>query len=109
MPKCLRVASAGGAESVILSAGGAESMMLSACAESMDTLSAGGMVQANVGQKLVKRNKITCFHLCPMLSSGHCSNEYTRNMTTTPRYVILITIPPQTNYILTLVKPFSFV
>jgi hypothetical protein len=30
VPECLRVMSAGGAESVILSAGGAESMMLSA-------------------------------------------------------------------------------
>jgi hypothetical protein len=41
VPVCLRVASAGGAESVILSAGGAESLMLSARGESMDTLSAG--------------------------------------------------------------------
>ncbi len=41
MPKCLRVVSAGGTDSIILSGGGAESMMLSACAESMDTLSAG--------------------------------------------------------------------
>ncbi len=41
MPVCLRVASAGGAESIILSAGGAESMMLSACTESMNPLSAG--------------------------------------------------------------------
>jgi hypothetical protein len=41
MPVCLRVASAGSTESIILSAGGAESMILSACAESMDTLSAG--------------------------------------------------------------------
>jgi hypothetical protein len=39
VPVCLRVASAGGAESIILSAGGAESMMLSVFAESMDTLS----------------------------------------------------------------------
>jgi hypothetical protein len=30
MPKCFLVASAGGAESIILSAGGTESMMLSA-------------------------------------------------------------------------------
>ena len=36
---CLRVASAGGAESIILSVGCAESMMLSAHAKSMDTLS----------------------------------------------------------------------
>jgi hypothetical protein len=41
MPVCLRVASMGGAESIILSVGGAESMMLSARAESMDPLSAG--------------------------------------------------------------------
>ncbi len=41
MPVCLRVASAGGAESIILPVGGAENMMLSACAESMDTLSTG--------------------------------------------------------------------
>ncbi len=45
MPECLRVVSAGGAESIILSAGNAESMILSAGgAESMmlsDTLSAG--------------------------------------------------------------------
>jgi hypothetical protein len=39
MPVCLRVASAGGTESIVLSAGGAENMMLSARAESMDTLS----------------------------------------------------------------------
>jgi hypothetical protein len=38
---CLWVASAGGAESIILLAGDAESMMLSACAESMDTISTG--------------------------------------------------------------------
>ncbi len=54
-----------------------------------------GMVQANVGQKLVKGNKITSFHWCPKLSSGHCSNKYKRNTTTTPPYVILITNPPQ--------------
>ncbi len=41
VPVCLRVASAGGAESIILSAGGVESMMLSARAESMDPLSTG--------------------------------------------------------------------
>jgi hypothetical protein len=45
VPDCLRVASAGGAESIILSAGGAECMMLSAGgSESMmlsGTLSAG--------------------------------------------------------------------
>jgi hypothetical protein len=35
----LRVASVGGAESIILSVGSVESMMHSACAESMDTLS----------------------------------------------------------------------
>jgi hypothetical protein len=40
MPVCLRVASAGGAEIIILSAGGAESMILSACTESIDPLSA---------------------------------------------------------------------
>ncbi len=40
MPVCLRFASAGGTESIILSAGVTESMMLSASAESMDTLSA---------------------------------------------------------------------
>jgi hypothetical protein len=40
MPVCLRVASVGGPESIILSADSAESMMLSARAESMDTLSA---------------------------------------------------------------------
>ncbi len=67
-----------------------------------------GMVQANVGKKLVKRNKITSFHQCPKVSSGHCSNKYKCNMTTTPPYVILITNPP-TNYILTLVKLFSFI
>ncbi len=39
VPVCLRVASAGGAESIIFSAGGAESMMFSARAESMDSLS----------------------------------------------------------------------
>jgi hypothetical protein len=49
-----------------------------------------GMVQANVGQKLVKHYKITSFHRCPKLRSGHCSNEYKRNTTTTPPYVILI-------------------
>jgi hypothetical protein len=37
----LRVASAGGAESIILSSGSAKSIMLSARAESMDTLSTG--------------------------------------------------------------------
>jgi hypothetical protein len=37
----MRVASAGGAESIILSAGSTESMILSAFAESLDTLSAG--------------------------------------------------------------------
>ncbi len=62
------------------------------------------MVQVNVGQKLVKCNKISSFHWCPKLSSGHCSNEYKCNMTTTPPCVILITNPPPTNYILTLVK-----
>jgi hypothetical protein len=41
MPVCLRVTSAGSAESIILSAGGVESMMLSTHAESMDTHSAG--------------------------------------------------------------------
>ncbi len=41
VPVCLRVASEGGAKSIILSAGGIESMMLSARTESMDTLSAG--------------------------------------------------------------------
>ncbi len=41
VPVCLRVASAGGADSIILSAGGTESLMLSAHAERMDTLSAG--------------------------------------------------------------------
>ncbi len=41
VPKCLWVASAGGAESIILSAGGTESMMLSDYTESMDTLRAG--------------------------------------------------------------------
>ncbi len=35
VPACLRVASAGGAESIILSAGGTESLKLSAFAESM--------------------------------------------------------------------------
>ncbi len=68
-----------------------------------------GMVQANVGQKLVKRNKITSFHQCPKLSSGHCSNKYKHNTTITPPYVILIINPPPIKYILTLVKPFSFV
>ncbi len=38
MPVCLWVATAGGAENIILSAGGVESMMLSVHAESMDTL-----------------------------------------------------------------------
>jgi hypothetical protein len=41
VPVCLRVASASGAESIILSAGGTESVMLSARAESMDPLCAG--------------------------------------------------------------------
>ncbi len=40
IPVCLRVASAGGTENIILSMGSTESMMLSAQAESMDTLSA---------------------------------------------------------------------
>jgi hypothetical protein len=40
MPECLRVASLGGAESIMLSAGGAVSLMLSVgSTESMDTLS----------------------------------------------------------------------
>jgi hypothetical protein len=41
MPVCLWVASAGGAESIILSAVSSESMMLSASTENMDTLSTG--------------------------------------------------------------------
>ncbi len=42
VPVCLRVASVGSIESIILSSGGAESIILSAGgAESMDTLSAG--------------------------------------------------------------------
>ncbi len=32
------------------------------------------MVQANVGQQLLKRNKIKSFNWCPKLSSGHCPN-----------------------------------
>jgi hypothetical protein len=43
-----------------------------------------GVVQAIVGQKLVKRNKIISFHQCPKLSSGHCSNKYKCNTTPTP-------------------------
>ncbi len=54
-----------------------------------------GMVQANVGQKLLKHNKIKSFNGCPKLSSKHCPNEYKRISTTTPPYVILITHPPQ--------------
>jgi hypothetical protein len=40
VPVCLRIASAGGAESIIVSVGSAESMMLLVHAESKDTLSA---------------------------------------------------------------------
>jgi hypothetical protein len=57
-----------------------------------------GMVQANVGQKLLKRNKIKSFNRCPKLSSGHCPKEYKRITTTTPPYVILITNPPNKLY-----------
>jgi hypothetical protein len=53
-----------------------------------------GMVQANVGQKLLKHNKIKSFNQCPKLSSGHHPIEYKHITPTTPPYVILITNPP---------------
>jgi hypothetical protein len=67
-----------------------------------------GMVQANVGQKLVKSNILQDFlmtddefltlHLkIPMQYINHSSICYSATLT------------PPTNYILTLVKPFSFV
>jgi hypothetical protein len=57
-----------------------------------------GMVQANVGQKLLKRNKIKSFNQCPKLSCGQCPNEYKRITRTTPPYVILIINPPNKLY-----------
>ncbi len=69
-----------------------------------------GMVHAYVGQKLLKSNKITSFLRWPIVSSEHCIYEYKCNSKTLCPYVILIIWPPPpTNYILTLVKPFSFV
>ncbi len=57
-----------------------------------------GMVQATVGQKLLKYNKIKSFNLCLKLSSGHCPSKYKRITTTTSPYVILITNPPNKLY-----------
>jgi hypothetical protein len=61
VPECLRVASAGGAESIILSAGGAESMMLSVGGvERMmlsDTLSTGLVVYPNRQRRLQKKQQ----------------------------------------------------
>ncbi len=43
------------------------------------------------------------------MSSGNCSNKYKCNTTTISPYVILSVRPPPQNYIITLIKPFSFV
>ncbi len=67
------------------------------------------MVQANVGQKLLKRHILRVFSGVRSYSGFKITNYYKRNSETTPPYVILITKPPPTNYILTLIKPFSFV
>jgi hypothetical protein len=65
MPECLQVASAGGAESIILSAGGAESMMLSACAESMDTLSTSAKsitLSAPPAESMILSAVLSCYY-----------------------------------------------
>ncbi len=63
--KCLRVASAGGAESIILSVGGAESMMLLAYAESMDTLSTGAesiILSAPPTERMILSAVLLCYY-----------------------------------------------
>ncbi len=65
MPKCLRVASAGSAESIILSAGSTESMMLSACTERMDTLSAGAesiILSAPPAESMILSSVSSCYY-----------------------------------------------
>ncbi len=73
---------------------------------------AEGVVHANVGQKLLICYPIKSFlgdQLQVSDSRFMITNYYKRNSETTQPNVILITKPPPTNYILTLIKPFSFV
>jgi hypothetical protein len=68
-----------------------------------------GMVQANVGQKILKCHILRNFSGDRSYSGFKITNYYKRNSETTPTYVILITNSTLTNYILTLIKPFSFI
>ncbi len=65
VPKCLQVASAGGAESIILSANSTESMMLSVRNETMDTLSAGAesiILSAPPAESIIVSAVSSCYH-----------------------------------------------
>jgi hypothetical protein len=87
MPVYLRVASAGSAESIIL------------C----------GVVHAYVTQKLVKSNKIKSFNQCPKHNVQTLFQQIQMQYDNHSDICYSFSQIPSTNYILTLIKPFSFI
>ncbi len=72
----------------------------------------GGVVHANIGQKLLICYPLRVFSgdQYKVSNTGFkITNYYKYNSETTQLYDILITKPPPTNYILILIKPFFFV